>query len=143
MARGFTLIELLVVLAIIGLMLIAVPKIVAGQPGVRLRAAADDMVATLRLLHETAIRRQTTTGFVLDPTTRTYRLSTAAGTRPLPSIVTRVGFTTVAFRPGQRTARILFYADGSASGGTIRLRHGDISASVRVDWLTGRVGRDD
>ncbi|HEY3912310.1 MAG TPA: GspH/FimT family pseudopilin [Stellaceae bacterium] len=143
MARGFTLIELLVVLAIIGLMLVVVPRFVAGVPSVRLRATADDMVATLRQLHETAIRRQTTTGFVLDPATRTYRLSTAAGAHALPAIVTRVGFTAVAFRPIERTVSILFYADGSASGGTIRLRHGDLSASIRVDWLTGRVGRHD
>jgi general secretion pathway protein H len=141
--HGFTLIELLVVLAIIGLMLLAVPKIVAGMPGVQLRTAADDMVATLRQLHETAIRRQITTGIVLDLDTRTYRLSTAAGTSALPSVVTGVGFTTVAFSPGERTAHILFYADGSASGGTIRLRHGALTASIRVDWLTGRVGRHD
>ncbi|MGH7113299.1 MAG: GspH/FimT family pseudopilin [Stellaceae bacterium] len=143
MARGFTLIELLVVLAIIGLMMIAVPKFVAGTPSVKLRAASDELVATLRQLHETAIRRQSTTGFVLDPAARIYRLSTAPGTRTLPSVVTRVGFTAVAFRPGERTARILFYADGSASGGTIRLRHGDLSASIRVDWLTGRASRHD
>jgi general secretion pathway protein H len=143
MKRGFTLIELLVVLAIIGLMLTAVPNFVAGSPGVRLRAAAADLVATLRLLHDAAIRRQITTGFVLDPAARTYRLSTAGGTRALPAVVTGVGVTPVAIRPGERTAQILFYADGSASGGTIRLRHGDLSTSVRVDWLTGRVGRHD
>jgi general secretion pathway protein H len=143
MARGFTLIELLVVLAIIGLMLMAVPKLVAGMPSVQLRAAADDIVATLRQLHDTAIRRRTTTRLVLDPAIRTYRLSTDAGTRVLPSVVTRVDFVTVAVGLGQSPANILFYADGSASGGTIRLGHGNLSESIWVDWLTGRVGRND
>jgi general secretion pathway protein H len=143
MARGFTLIELLVVLAITGLMLIAVPKLVAGIPSVELRATADNLVASLRQLHEAAIRRQTTTEFVLDPKTRRYRLSTVPGARPLPAVVTGARITTVMFRPGDERARILFYADGSASGGTILLRHGDFSESVRVDWLTGRAVRDD
>lgn len=143
MARGLTLVELLVVLAIIGLALIAVPRFVAGTPSVKLRAATDEMVATLRRLHETAIRDQTTTELLLDPATRTYRLSTAAGAHALPAVVSRTDFTSAALRPGERIARILFYPDGSASGGTIRLRHGELSASIRVDWLTGRVGRHD
>jgi general secretion pathway protein H len=142
-ARGFTLVELLVVLAIIVLMLIVVPRFVAGLPGAQLRAAADDLAATLRQLHDAAIRGRTTTGFMLDPVTRTYRLSTVAGAERLPEIVTRVGFTVVAFRPAERVAHILFYADGSASGGTIRLQHDDLAASIRIDWLTGRVGRHD
>ena len=143
MRRGFSLIELMVVLAVIGLMLLTVPKFVAGMPGVRLRAAADDIVGTLRQLHETAIRRQITTGLWLDPQARTYRLSTAAGTQALPPIVTSVGVATVAFHPDERIAHILFFADGSATGGTIRLQHADLRASIRVDWLTGRVGRGD
>ena len=143
MARGFTLIELLVVLAIIGLMLAAVPRFVAGMPDVELRATADDLVASLRQLHDAAIRQETTTEFVLDPATRSYRLSTVAGARALPAVVTRARITTVMFRPRDHQARILFYADGSSSGGTIRLGHGDLSTSIRVDWLTGRAVRDD
>lgn len=138
--RGFSLIELLVVLAIIGLMLAVLPRFIVGSPGVQLRAAADGLAATLRQLHETAIRGQVTTGFALDPKARTYRLSTALAARALPAIVTGVEITTVAFLPGERIAHILFYPDGSASGGTIRLRHADLSAGIRIDWLTGRVG---
>jgi general secretion pathway protein H len=138
--QGFTLIELLVVLVIMALAMVAVPRIVAGLPGVQLRAAADEMAATLRNLHEAAILGQDTTELILDPKARTYRASGEAGSRPLPQVVSKVGFRPVALVPD---ARIQFFADGSASGGTIDFRHGDLAASISVDWLTGRVSTHD
>lgn len=140
-AAGFTLIELLVVLAILALVLAIVPELFAGASSVRLRQAADGMVATLRELHAQAIRRQQTTELILDPGARRYRLSTESEARPLPNVVTGVAFTTVALRPGDSVARVLFFPDGSASGGTIRLNHGELSATITVDWLSGRVKR--
>jgi general secretion pathway protein H len=140
---GFSLIELLVVLAIMALGMVAVPNIVAGLPGLRLRAAADDMVASLRELHERAILGPGTTELILEPQDRTYRLSTEARSRPLPPAVDEIRFRPVALSPPQPEARIRFYGDGSASGGTLRLRHGDLSVMIAIDWLTGRVSVHD
>ena len=140
---GFTLIELLVVMAIIGAVMMVVPNIVSGLPGVRLRAAADDMVATLRGLHERAVRHQETTEFILDPVARVYRVSTDTETHTLPPVVSAIGFRAIAISPAEPTMRIRFFADGSANGGTIRLRHGDLAASIVIDWLTGRVEPND
>ena len=71
---GFTLVEILVVLAIIGAVaIVTVPYILAGMPGLQLRAAADDMAATLQGLHEQAIRERVTTELTLDPETRAFR----------------------------------------------------------------------
>lgn len=142
-APGFTLIELLVVLGIIAAAMIVVPNIVSGLPGVRLRAAADDMVATLRGLHERAVRHQETTEFILDPVGRVYRSSTDSGIHALPPVVNAIGFRAIAIGPAEPSIRIRFFADGSANGGTIRLRHGDLSASIVIDWLTGRVEPND
>jgi hypothetical protein len=58
-------------------------------------------------------------------------------------VVTRVAFSTAAIRPDDTVARLRFYADGTSSGGTIRLENEALSASVVVDWLTGRVSRHD
>jgi type II secretion system protein H len=139
--RGFTLIELLVVLAILVVAMVAMPRLIAGLPGVRLRAAADEMAAALRNLHEAAIVAGDTTEMILDPKARTYRVSTEAGSHPLPQVVDEIRFRPVApVSTGPDDARIIrFYGDGSANGGAIRLGHGDLSASISVDWLTGRV----
>ena len=141
--RGFTIVELLVVLSLIALAVVAVPNIVAGLPTMRLRAATDDMVVTLRALHEEAIRRRVTTEFVLEPANRVYHTSTAAGAHQLPDIITAIGFQTNARGATGQVAQLRFFADGSASGGTIRLAHRELSTSIAVDWLTGRVTRHD
>jgi general secretion pathway protein H len=35
-----------------------------------------------------------------------------------------------------------FFPDGSATGGTIRLRTPETTLAIRIDWLTGRIARD-
>lgn len=129
------------VLGIVALTFVLAPRIFAGLPGVRLRAAADEIAATLRGLHEEAIRRQTVTELILDPSARAYRVSTAPGLHRLGEAVTGVGFTSVAILEAGTSPRVRFFADGSSSGGTIRLAHGPLAESVSVDWLTGRVSR--
>jgi general secretion pathway protein H len=140
---GFSLVEILVVLGIIGLVIALAHNIFAGLPEFRLRSAADEMATTMHDLHEEAIRRQVTTELVLDPATRVYRTSNAPDGRRLPPIATGVAFSTQALHPQDPLARILFYADGTTSGGTIRLGRGGLAASVTVEWLTGRVSRHD
>ena len=140
---GFTLVELLVVLTIIALAMAAVPAIVAGLPSIRLRTAADDMVVTLRELHQQAIRRGQTTELVLDPSARAYRMSTDATPQRLPEIVSELAFATTAVVPSGGNTSIRFFADGSATGGTVLLKNGERRAAIKVDWLTGRVRRDD
>lgn len=140
---GFTLVEVLVVLAIAALAMVAVPQLIAGLPGIRLRIAADDMVLVLKGLRDEAMRQQVTTEIVIDRATRVYRVSTRTAAQRLPEVVGAIGFTAPAIRSVSETQRIRFFADGSASGGTIRLVHGGLSQSITVDWLTGRVRRYD
>lgn len=140
---GFTLVELLVVLTIIALAMVAIPAIVSGLPSMRLRTAADGVVATLRELHQQAIRRGETTELILDPAARAYRVSADPAPRHFPEIVAELGFEPTAALLSNRNASIRFFADGSASGGTLFLKNGERVAAIKVDWLTGRVRRDE
>jgi general secretion pathway protein H len=145
-AEGFTLIELLVVLAIIAALLTLAPAVMAGIPGFRLRAATAQLADTLRQLHDDALRTGAPTTFVLDAAHR--RFATTAGTgepvfQVLPEAVDAVALATASpLRPGAQQA-LTFFPDGSATGGTLRLLHGQHAASIDVDWLTGRVTADD
>jgi general secretion pathway protein H len=141
--QGFTLVELLVVLTIMALAMAAVPRMLAGVPSIRLRTAADDMVATLRELHQQAIRRGETTELILDTAARVYRTSSEPAPRRLPEIVAELGFSPTAVLPSGTNASIRFFADGSATGGTVLFKNGERLAAVKVDWLTGRVRRDE
>jgi general secretion pathway protein H len=141
--QGFTLVELLVVLTIIALAMAAVPRMLTSLPSIRLRTAADDMVATLRELHQQAIRRGETTELILDTAARVYQTSSDPAPRRLPEIVAELGFNSTAVLPSGTNASIRFFADGSATGGTVLFKNGERLAAIKVDWLTGRVRRDE
>src|SRR5271163_887274 len=142
-STGFTLVELLVVMVIIALLMTGVPRLIAGLPGVRLRAAADDMADRLKGLHSEALRRGATMALIVDPAARTYRISTDTLPHPLPEVVDRVDVKSSGILPADGTAQISFFADGTATAGMVRLRHGRRAAAITVDWLTGRVRRDE
>jgi general secretion pathway protein H len=101
------------------------------------------MVATLRELHQQAIRRGETTELILDTAARVYRTSSDPALRRLPEIVAELGFNSTAVLPSGTNASIRFFADGSATGGTVLFKNGERLAAIKVDWLTGRVRRDE
>jgi general secretion pathway protein H len=139
--RGFTLIELLVVLVIIAVALTVVPTLVTSLPGSRLRAAADDMVATLRELRTQAVGSGRGTALVVDPVSRSYQILPDGARHRFPDVVTAVELTTADPLVASRAELLRFFPDGTADGGVITLRHGDRVTIVAVAWPSGRVQR--
>jgi general secretion pathway protein H len=140
-AAGFTLLELLAALAILALLAaLAVPALTAPSDGIRLRTAAEQIAAALRLARANAIVRNGEVALVIDAEGRTIgredgpvqqfasdvsvQLTIAESERATP---TRGGFR--------------FFADGSSTGGDIVLRLPGRELRLCVDWLTGKVGQ--
>jgi general secretion pathway protein H len=115
--RGFTLLELLVVLAIISLLLwVAAPRFEgATQPSLATRAGL--LASELRMARQRAIS-----------TARPERVSLAGPA----GAGAQVGATT-----GPK--EVLFFPDGSSTGGRILLQDQRRQALVTVDFLTGAV----
>jgi len=143
-AAGFTLVELLVAFAIVALgAVIAVPFLSDPAPGARVRAAARELVASLREARSEAILRNREVVVTLDLETRSYQLSSGQRRRALPSDIEFSMITAEIERLGESAASIRFFPDGSSTGGQIRLSKSGQLYEVTVPWLTGRATSND
>lgn len=130
-------------LAIIGMVLAAVPLVAGGpRPGAEVRAAAIELASALRQTRSEAIAGFRSETFILDIERGVYR---AGSTRPeaaLPEGMELSLYTARSELEDESTGRIRFFPDGSATGGRVTLASGGHSYVVAVDWLTGAVGME-
>jgi general secretion pathway protein H len=139
-AAGFTLIEMLVVLAILALVIALVPPLLSGgQAEAQFTAAAHEIAAGLRETRSLAIRTGRTEAFTLDLAAGTFRGAGADRAHHLPSGIRLSLLTASEDRIADDAGRIRFFADGSSTGGSIRLEAGATQSDVLVDWLSGRI----
>lgn len=138
-AGGFTIIELLVVLAILGILAVAAPRLVSLD-GPRLRAAANLLSTDLAALREEAIRLHRTGRIVMEP--GRYMMFPSGRQQALPegaSLSVTPSLPTFLDAPQDG---IVFFPDGTSSGGRIVLARGGTSYEVTVGWLNGTVRLD-
>lgn len=137
---GFTLFELLIVLAISSLVVTALMTLAFGpRPAIEVRAAQSTLIATLRDARAQAINQNRPVNVSLDVNARQIGI---AGSEPisLGSDDLAVEFTTARqLTTGEGTGGLIFFPDGSATGGRVTLYRDGASASLDIDWLTGRV----
>lgn len=137
---GTLLIELLVVLAILALVAaIALPGTPMLGRGPPLGLAAFDVAAKLRAARSMAIAQNRDVAFALDMHTRTYGVAGIGAPQPLPADVDVSVTTARAHIREAKEAQLVFFSDGSSSGGTIRLTNQRQSIAIGVEWLTGAV----
>ena len=134
---GMTLLEVLVVIAIIALLVAALPLRGFGAlDGVELRAAGRDLATHLRRARATAMENGAAERFVLDVQTGRYG---RAGEQSLPEDL-NIRFDTARQELlGADAGSVVFMPDGSATGGAITLTRDDRQVRVEVAWLTGQV----
>jgi general secretion pathway protein H len=135
--QGFSLVEMLVVVVIVAA--VAAIVMVSYRRSVEAmgpRTFVQRLVAELRLARATAVGRVREVAFVLNADARWYEVEG----RPrvaLPTAVTLTLVTAAPFAISRQDARLVFFADGSASGGRVTVEAAGQTRVIAVDWLTG------
>jgi general secretion pathway protein H len=137
---GMSLIELLVVLAVLALVAaIALPRAQTLGRGPSVGMVASDIAVKLRTARSLAIAQNRDVSFVLDTDTRTYDVAGTGAPQSLPAAVDLSVTTARSHIREIKETHLVFFSDGTSSGGTIRLTDHHQTVAVVVEWLTGAV----
>ncbi|HUH89834.1 MAG TPA: GspH/FimT family pseudopilin [Lysobacter sp.] len=136
---GVSLLEMLLVVGLIAAAsLLAVAAFSGGMKGTQLRSAAKQVAAELRYTRTHAIATGQPQRFTIDPQARTWQAPNGHhGTFPPELQVRFIGAREV--QPSANEGAVMFFADGAATGGRVKLSRGDAGWDVDVAWLTGQV----
>ena len=129
------------VLALVTAMVL--PMMTGAQSKADIRASAHDLAAALRTTRNLAMTQGRTEAFLVDTTSGAFRAGAADAPHRIARGVGLVLITATQERIDEHTGSIRFFADGSSTGGGIRLSKGNNRDQVLVDWLTGRVSIGD
>jgi len=142
-SSGYTLVELLVVLALIGLLISATPSIVsAARPGAEARATAYALADELRSARNSAILNNAERAVRLDVKAKTYAILPGGFIHRLPQAV-GMEFRGTVDGPGDSTAELRFFPDGSSTGGTVRITSRGQDHWIVDHALSGRISVDE
>ena len=133
---GFSLIEMLAALAVVALATaLVMPLALRPSDALRLDAAAQDLVAALRLTRAAAIAHNSDAALTIDVERRTFA-SPAAPARSLPA---DLSMKLKIAEPEQARSQggFRFFPDGSSTGGEMVLALRGKEARICVDWLSG------
>lgn len=136
---GFTLLELMVVLVVAALAAaVAVPNVQPAIEALRMRSATQDVASALSHVRGQALSLGKEAEFTLDVERHSYSVTGRLKPYALPESV-KLSLFTADFLQAEGRGRIVFYPDGSASGGRVSLEGGGKKRLVDVVWLTGNV----
>ena len=131
--------ETLLVVAILALAAaLAAAAVTGGFRGMELRATAKEMAANLRYTRARAISTGQPQSFTVDPEAHAWTAPNGRdGDIPERLTVTFSGAREV--QPTEGVGAVVFFPDGAATGGRIRLGLDDAAWEIDVAWLTGEV----
>ena len=138
-SQGFTLLELMLVLFIAALVAaVAVPNVEPAIAKMQMRAATQDVASALRHTRGHAMESGREAEFVLNVNQHFYKVAGRHKPYSLPSMV-KISLFTADFLMSEGQGSIIFYPDGSSSGGRVSLQGSGEKRLVDVNWLTGGI----
>ena len=133
---GFSLIEMLAALAIVALAAaLVMPLALRPSDTLRLDAAAQELVAALRVTRAAAIAHNADAALTVDVERRTFE-SAAVPARALPADL-RLKLKIAEPERARSRGGFRFFPDGSSTGGDVVLALRGKEAKICVDWLSG------
>ena len=145
--KGFTLIEIMVVLAIsTALLVLVVPSLYRSIAATDIPNATKELALALRLSQSQAINSTKPASLVLNVKNHHYQLSHKNKKFQLPKqieLTLLTGSTLLQQGMEDDEGAIVFYPDGSSTGGQITLKKDQKSQQIDIDWLTGEVSISD
>lgn len=136
---GFTLTEMLVALAIMAvIMAVALPRLTRPSEGVRLAAAAREVIGALRLTRSAAIATNAELVWLIDVEKRSFSASAGGAQRTLPRDIRAELKVAEPERISASRGGVRFFPDGSSTGGEIALTLNGRRVKLCVHWLTGQ-----
>jgi len=136
--RGFTLFELLVVITIVALISTLVGVNLQNREHGDLESVARTLMTDLRYVRSRSMVNNIDAGLVFDLAANTYASRQAQIERVLPDTL-QIQLTVDARNIDGDRASIVFYPDGSSSGGEIQLSKDGRVMQVATSWLNGYV----
>jgi general secretion pathway protein H len=137
---GFSLVEMLVALAIVALATaVVMPLALRPSDALRLDAAAQDLVAALRVTRAAAIAHNADAALTIDVERRTFT-SPAVPARALPADLA-VKLKIAEPERARSQGGFRFFPDGSSTGGDMVLALHGKELKICVDWLSGLARR--
>ena len=136
--KGFTLLELLVVMTILALTTTLVGLNLHGRERTDLESLARTLVTDLRYVRSRAMIGNIDSEIRFDLAAHSYTSDQAQIERFIPESVT-IKLTVDQRDIRGSSGRIVFYPDGSSSGGKIELSHRGQEKEITTTWLNGYV----
>ena len=132
---GYTLFELLVVLVLLAFIAtLASPRLAGLVPGVSLDRAVTQISTQLRAARSDARRTSRHVTVALNAEEQSVQRD--------GNVVLRLTDARLSLAGQNATEIIVFYPDGSSSGGAFQLISGARARSLEVDWFNGEVTTD-
>jgi len=134
--KGFTLLEMLVVIMIIAFMTTIVGVNLRDKQRTDLESIGKTLIADLRYVRSKALVGSADTAITIDVSGGNYSSQDASISRSFPQEIS-VAITVDEKNIAGTKGRIVFYPDGSSSGGKIKLIKDGKELEVVTTWLNG------